>query len=229
MNIAETVQSVVSPPHKAGYPFIIGGIVALIIGLLFWHPLAWVGLIFALFCLYFFRDPERVPPPRENVLVAPADGLVVSIEQAVPPAELGLAPEPRLRVAIFLSVLDVHVNRAPITATIQKIAYHAGLFLSAAHDKASDDNERNALLLRTADGQDIVVVQIAGLIARRILCGVEEGQTLATGQRFGIIRFGSRTDLYLPAGCEPLVAVGQRMIGGETVIAELSPRASSLS
>lgn len=227
MNIVETVQSVVSPPHKAGYPFIIGGVVALIIGLLLWHPLAWIGLIFALFCLYFFRDPERVAPARDNVFIAPADGLVVSIEQAVPPPELGLAPEPRMRVAIFLSVLDVHVNRAPIAGTIQKIAYHPGLFLSAAQDKASDDNERNALLLRTQDGQDVVVVQIAGLIARRILCNVTEGQTLAAGQRFGIIRFGSRTDLYLPEGCMPLVAVGQRMIGGETVIAELSPRSAT--
>ena len=224
MNIAETIQSVVSPPHKAGYPFIIGGVVALIIGLLVWHPLAWLGLIFALFCLYFFRDPERVAPNRETAFVAPADGLVVSVERAVPPAELGLAPEPRMRVAIFLSVLDVHVNRAPIAGTVQKIAYHPGLFLSAAEDKASDDNERNALLLRTNDGQDVVVVQIAGLIARRILCNVTEGQTLTTGQRFGIIRFGSRTDLYLPEGCTPLVSVGQRMIGGETVIAELSPR-----
>lgn len=227
MNIAETVQSVVSPPHKAGYPFIIGGIVVLAVGLLLWHPLAWLGLIFVLFCLYFFRDPERVAPPRENLFLAPADGLVVSIEQAIPPAELGLAPEPRTRVAIFLSVLDVHVNRAPIAATVQKIAYHPGLFLSAAQDKASDDNERNALLLRTTDGQDIVVVQIAGLIARRILCNVTEGQTLTAGQRFGIIRFGSRTDLYLPEGCTPLVAVGQRMIGGETVIAELTPRSTS--
>lgn len=229
MNIAETVQSVVSPPHKAGYPFILGGLAALIVGLLLWHPLAWLGVIFVLFCLYFFRDPERVAPPREDVLLAPADGLVVSIEQAIPPAELGLAPEPRTRVAIFLSVLDVHVNRAPIAGTIQKIAYHPGLFLSAAEEKASDDNERNALLLRTHDGQDVVVVQIAGLIARRILCGVTEGQTLTAGQRFGIIRFGSRTDLYLPEGCAPLVAVGQRMIGGETVIAALSPRIADLS
>ena len=223
MNIAETVKSVVSPPHKAGYPFIIGGIVVAVIGLLLWYPLTWLGLIFTLFCLYFFRDPERVPPPRMNVFLAPADGLVVSIEQAIPPPELGLAPEPRTRVAIFLSVLDVHVNRAPISGTVQKIAYHPGLFLSAAEDKASDDNERNSILLRTAGGQDVVVVQIAGLIARRILCEATEGQMLLAGQRFGIIRFGSRTDLYLPEGCLPLVTVGQRMIGGETVIAELAP------
>ncbi len=227
MNIAETVKSVMSPPHKAGYPFIVGGIVVAVIGLVLWHPLTWLGLIFTLFCLYFFRDPERVLPPRKDVFVAPADGLVVSIEQAIPPAELGLAPEPRTRVAIFLSVLDVHVNRAPIASTVQKIAYHPGLFLSAAEDKASDDNERNSLLLRTSDGRDVVVVQIAGLIARRILCEVAQGQPLLAGQRFGIIRFGSRTDLYLPEGCTPLVAVGQRMIGGETVIAELPPKAPS--
>ncbi len=227
MNIAETVKSVMSPPHKAGYPFIIGGIVVAALGLLIGYPLTWLGLIFALFCLYFFRDPERVPPPRTDVFLAPADGLVVSIEQATPPPELGLAPEPRTRVAIFLSVLDVHVNRVPISGTVQKIAYHPGLFLSAAEDKASDDNERNTMLLRTASGQDVVVVQIAGLIARRILCEVTEGQELLAGQRFGIIRFGSRTDLYLPEGCAPLVAVGQRMIGGETVIAELSLKAAS--
>ncbi|EKN01161.1 MULTISPECIES: phosphatidylserine decarboxylase [Acidocella] len=223
MNIAETIKSVMSPPHKAGYPFIIGGIVVALIGLVVWHPLAWIGLLFTLFCLYFFRDPERVLPPRPNVFVAPADGLVVSIEQAIPPAELGLPPVPRTRVAIFLSVLDVHVNRAPIAGTVQKIAYHPGLFLSAAEDKASDDNERNSMLLRTVDGREVVVVQIAGLIARRILCEVTEGQALLAGQRFGIIRFGSRTDLYLPEGCLPLVAVGQRMLGGETVIAELPP------
>ncbi|MCB5945224.1 phosphatidylserine decarboxylase [Acidocella sp. KAb 2-4] len=221
MHIIQSVQSVLSPPHKAGYPFIVGGIVVALLGLLFWHPLAWLGLLFTIFCLYFFRDPERVAPPRDNVFLAPADGLVVSIEEAVPPAELGLGEAKRMRIATFLSVLDVHVNRAPIAATVEKIAYHPGLFLNAAADKASDDNERNSLLLRLANGQQAVVVQIAGLIARRILCEAHEGQSLSAGQRFGIIRFGSRTDLYLPEGCAPLVAVGQRMIGGETVMAEL--------
>ncbi len=221
MDIVESVKSVLSPPHKAGYPFIAGGLAVAVLGLFVWQPLAWVGVLFTLFCLYFFRDPDRILPPRANVFVAPADGLVVSIEQAVPPAELGLTSAPRTRVAIFLSVLDVHVNRAPIAGTVEKIAYHPGLFLSAAEDKASDDNERNALLLRLPTGEDVVVVQIAGLIARRILCEAREGQTLAAGERFGIIRFGSRTDLYLPEGCAPLIAVGQRMIGGETVIAEL--------
>ncbi|MDR3520185.1 MAG: phosphatidylserine decarboxylase [Acidocella sp.] len=221
MDIFESIKSAFSPPHKAGYPFIAGGIVVAFLGLLFWHPLAWLGLIFAVFCLYFFRDPERVAPPRGNVFLAPADGLVVSIEQAVPPVELGLGETSRPRVAIFLSVLDVHVNRSPIVGTVTRIAYRAGKFLNAAEDKASDENERNALAMKLPSGHEIAVVQIAGLIARRILCDAKEGQSLAAGERFGIIRFGSRTDLYLPEGTVPLVAVGQRMIGGETVIAEL--------
>jgi phosphatidylserine decarboxylase len=226
MDIVESIKSVLAPPHKAGYPFIVGGIAVAVLGLLLWHPLTWLGLLFTLFCLYFFRDPERVLPPRPNVFVAPADGLVVSVEPAVPPAELGLGEEPRMRVAIFLSVLDVHVNRAPIAGLISRIAYHPGKFLSAAEDKASDENERNSILLSLPTGQQVVVVQIAGLIARRILCDVHEGQSISTGQRIGIIRFGSRTDLYLPDGSQPLVAVGQRMIGGETVIAELRPMAA---
>jgi len=223
MDFFSSITSVLAPPHRAGYPFILGGIVVAVFGLIFWHPLAWAGLIFVLFCLYFFRDPDRVPPPRENVFLAPADGLVVSIGPAVPPAELGLGPLPRPRVAIFLSVLDVHVNRMPIAGTVTKIAYRAGTFVNAALDKASEENERNALAISLATGQKIAVVQIAGLIARRIVCEVTEGQVVAAGARFGIIRFGSRTDLYLPEGTLPLVAVGQRMIGGETVIATLPP------
>jgi phosphatidylserine decarboxylase len=223
MDILESIKSVLAPPHRAGYPFILGGIVVAVFGLIFWHPIAWVGLIFALFCLYFFRDPERVAPPRENVFLAPADGLVVSVGPAVPPAELGLGPLPRPRVAIFLSVLDVHVNRMPIAGIVSRIAYRAGTFVNAALDKASEDNERNALVVTLATGQEIAVVQIAGLIARRIVCEVTEGQVVAAGARFGIIRFGSRTDLFLPEGTVPLVAVGQRMIGGETVIAALAP------
>ena len=222
MDIIESIKSVLAPPHKAGYPFILGGIAVAVLGLLLWHPLTWVGLLFTVFCLYFFRDPERVLPPRANAFVAPADGLVVSIERAAPPAELGLGHEPRTRVAIFLSVLDVHVNRAPIGGVVRKIAYHPGKFFGAADEKASDENERNSLILDLPGGQEVVVVQIAGLIARRILCDVREGQSLGAGERFGIIRFGSRTDLYLPESCEPLVAVGQRMVGGETVIAELT-------
>jgi phosphatidylserine decarboxylase len=164
-----------------------------------------------------------VPPARHNAVVAPADGRVVLVGPAVPPEELGLGDAPRWRVAIFLSVLDVHVNRAPVEGRITRIAYRHGAFLNAAVDKASVDNERNALAIRMSDGRDIAVVQIAGLIARRILCHVREGDMVSAGERFGIIRFGSRTDVYLPEGVTPLVAIGQTMIGGETVIAELPP------
>jgi len=226
LDIFESVKSVIAPPHKAGYPFILGGIALAVLGLLIWHDLAWLGLIFTLFCLYFFRDPDRVPPLRGDLCLAPADGLVVSVAPAVPPVELGLGLAPRPRVAIFLSVLDVHVNRVPATGKITRIAYRAGTFVNAAMDKASEDNKRNALAILLPGGQEIAVVQIAGLIARRIVCEVAEGQDVIAGARFGIIRFGSRTDVYLPEGTEPLVSVGQRMIGGETVIAHLPPPAS---
>jgi phosphatidylserine decarboxylase len=221
MDLADSLKTAIHPPHRAGYPFILGGLVLAVLGLLFWHILAWLGLIFTLFCLYFFRDPERVPPARVNVFLAPADGLVTSVEPAVPPAELGLGTTPMMRVATFLSVLDVHVNRAAIAGSVARIAYHPGKFLSAADDKAADENERNSILFNLPNGAQAVIVQIAGLIARRIVCDLHEGQVVGAGQRIGIIRFGSRTDLYLPSGCAPLVVAGQRMIGGETVIAEL--------
>jgi len=223
MSLTATIQMVLSKPHPAGKPFIYGGAaVAVVGGLLFGGWIFWPATLFTLFCLYFFRDPERVTPSRRNIVVAPADGRVVMVGEAVPPSELGLGDAPLPRVAIFLSVLDVHVNRVPIEGRITKIAYRPGLFLNAALDKASDDNERNAMAIRTSDGRDLAVVQIAGLIARRIVCTVREGDLLSTGERFGIIRFGSRTDVYLPPGTRPLVSVGQTMIGGETVIAELS-------
>jgi phosphatidylserine decarboxylase len=221
MSLAHSVSLVLSPPHPAGRPFILlGAAVAVLGGLLLGGWAFWCGLIFVLFCLYFFRDPVRFPPARPGVVVAPADGRVVSIAPAVPPEELGLGPEPRWRVAIFLSVLDVHVNRMPAEGVVTRIAYRHGAFLNASLDKAS---EWNALALRLPDGRDMAVVQIAGLIARRILCYVREGDAVQGGERFGIIRFGSRTDLYLPPGVVPLVAEGQTMIGGESVIAELRP------
>ena len=220
MALAESLRLVLAPPHPAGRPFIAGGAVAVVLGLFVGNWLAWLGAVFVLFCLYFFRDPERVAPDRK-VVIAPADGHVVSVVEAVPPEELGLGDVPRWRVAIFLSVLDVHVNRAPVAGTVTRIAYRHGKVLSANLDKASTDNERNALAILMPDGRDLAVVQIAGLIARRILCDVREGEAVAAGARFGIIRFGSRTDVYLPHGVTPLVAVGQTMIGGETVVAEL--------
>ena len=221
MSVADDVRSVLAPPHPAGRPFIIGGLAAIMLGLVLGAWLSWIGLVFTLFCLFFFRDPERVPPGRPGAIVAPADGRIVIIVPAVPPPELGLGDAPRWRVSIFLSVLNVHVNRVPIDGVVTRIAYRHGAFVSASLDKASDDNERNALAIRLADGRQIAVVQIAGLIARRILCSVREGEAVHGGDRFGIIRFGSRTDIYLPEGIRPLVAVGQTMVGGETVIAEL--------
>jgi phosphatidylserine decarboxylase len=220
----DTLRMVFAPPHPAGRPFILIGIVAIALGLVVGTWLSWLGLIFVLFCLYFFRDPERTPPGRVGAMLAPADGRVVAVGPAVPPAELGLGPAPRWRVGIFLSVLDVHVNRVPADGTVTRIAYRHGAFVNAAADKASEDNERNAIAIRLPDGREIAVVQIAGLIARRILCDIREGDAVQAGARFGIIRFGSRTDLYLPEDTRPLVAEGQTMIGGETVIAELGPK-----
>ncbi len=223
MSLMQSAKLVLAPPHPAGRPFLGGGAaMAVLGGLLLGGWLFWVGAVFVAFCLYFFRDPERVAPARAGAMVAPADGRVVSVMPAVPPAELGLGPAPRWRVAIFLSVLDVHVNRAPVAGVVTRISYRHGKFLNACLDKASEDNERNALAIRLDDGRTIAVVQIAGLIARRILCGAREGDRLTAGERFGIIRFGSRTDLYLPEGVRPLVALGQTMIGGETVIADLA-------
>jgi phosphatidylserine decarboxylase len=218
----DDVRGVLAPPHPAGRPFILGGLAVIVVGIVLAHWLIWLGLLFTLFCLYFFRDPERVTPARPGVLVAPADGRVVATILAPPPPELGLGPEQRWKVSIFLSVLNVHVNRVPISGVVTRIAYHRGAFVSASLDKASELNERNALAIRLANGREIAVVQIAGLVARRILCDVREGDPVLTGQRFGIIRFGSRTDLYLPPGVRPLVEVGQTMVGAETVIAEMA-------
>jgi phosphatidylserine decarboxylase len=221
MAMADDIRSVLAPPHPAGRPFIMGGLIILLLGFAIGAWLMWLGLVFTLFCLYFFRDPERFPPPRSGVFVAPADGRVVAVKPATPPPELGLGNDPRWKVSIFLSVLDVHVNRVPADGVVTRIAYRHGAFVSASLDKASEANERNALAIRLPNGQEIAVVQIAGLIARRIVCSVREGDPVTAGDRFGIIRFGSRTDLYLPGGVRPLVVEGQMMIGGETVIGEL--------
>lgn len=222
MALLASIRLVLAPPHPAGRPFIAGGVVVLVAGLIFAHWLAWLGLAFTLFSLYFFRDPARTPPPRPGLALAPADGRVVSVALAVPPAELDLGATPRWRVAIFLSVIDVHVNRMPVDGTVTRIAYRHGKFLNASLDKASVDNERNALAIRLHDGRELAVVQIAGLIARRIVCDVKVGDKLAIGDTYGLIRFGSRLDVYLPVGTRPLVGVGQRMVAGETVLADLS-------
>ncbi|MCQ8240968.1 phosphatidylserine decarboxylase [Rhizosaccharibacter radicis] len=225
MSLIHSFKLVLAPPHPAGKPFLIGGAVVAVAGAVMpWtaaHVVAVLAVLFVLFCFYFFRDPERVPPVLPGSVVAPADGHIVSVERVAPPAELDLGAEPRWRVAIFLSVLDVHVNRMPVAATVLRAAYHKGQFVNASLDKASDLNERNAIAIGLADGRTMAVVQIAGLIARRILSQASEGRSFALGERFGIIRFGSRTDLYLPPDVEPLVRVGQTTIGGETILARL--------
>jgi phosphatidylserine decarboxylase len=190
--------------------------------------LFWPLLLLMFWSIYFFRDPARGVPQEEGLLIAPADGLVQMVTQSAPPAELGLGDQPLTRVSIFLSVFDVHINRAPCTGTVEVVAYRPGKFLNAAADKASDENERMAIALRRADGNLIGFVQIAGWVARRIVCYVKPGQAIVAGERFGHIRFGSRTDLYLPSGARLLVAPGQRMIGGETVMAELAPTVATL-
>ena len=189
--------------------------------------LFWPLMLALAWSIYFFRDPPRGVPQDDSVLIAPADGLVQMIVEAVAPAELGLGDQPLTRVSIFLSVFDVHINRAPCAGTVEVVAYRPGKFLNAAADKASDENERSAIALRRADGTLIGCVQIAGWVARRIITYIKPGQQIAAGERFGHIRFGSRTDLYLPAGARLLVAPGQRMIGGETVMAELDPKVAT--
>jgi phosphatidylserine decarboxylase len=188
--------------------------------------LFWPLMLLSLWSVYFFRDPPRVVPQDDRILVAPADGLVNMIVPAVPPAELGLGDRPLTRVSIFLSVFDVHVNRVPCAGTIDVVAYRPGKFLNAAHEKASDDNERMAIAMVRTDGIRVGFVQIAGWVARRIVCGIKPGQPVAVGERCGHIRFGSRTDLYLPPGARLLVGVGQRMIGGETVMADFDATAA---
>ncbi|TFG88378.1 MAG: phosphatidylserine decarboxylase, partial [Hyphomicrobiales bacterium] len=196
-------------------------VVAAILLSLLWEPLFWIGLLTAAFCTYFFRDPERITPVRAGLVVSPADGLVSAVESAVPPAELGMGDASLTRICIFLNVFDVHINRVPADGTISALSYRKGTFVNAALDKASDENERQSVRMTTPDGRDIAFVQIAGLIARRIVCDLVQGQAVRAGERFGLIRFGSRTDVYLPDGVAPLVVPGQRMIGGETVVADL--------
>jgi phosphatidylserine decarboxylase len=221
MSIVASIRSQLVPVNQEGYPFIATLGIASMILMFLWSPLGWLGVVATLWCLYFFRDPPRVTPLREGLVIAPADGRVNRILNAVPPAELGLGERAVARVSIFMSVFDCHVNRSPVTGRIERIAYRAGLFLNADLDKASEDNERNCLLIRTASGARIGVVQIAGLIARRIVPFVRENTAIGAGERIGMIRFGSRVDVYLPDGGRPLVAEGQIAVAGETIIADL--------
>lgn len=220
MSIVASVRSQLVPIHREGYPFI--AVLAVVTLVLFWvwSPLGWIGLMLTIWCVYFFRDPSRVTPVREGLIVSPADGRISCVVNALPPKELELGDRPLPRVSIFMSVFDCHVNRSPIAGRIERIVYHKGLFLNADLDKASEDNERNAFVI-AGPNERIGVVQIAGLIARRILCFVRVGEMISAGGRIGMIRFGSRVDIYLPYGTKPLVVEGQTAIAGETLIADL--------
>lgn len=220
-HLLETIKSIFVPIHPAGWMFIaIFAVVSLILALMS-STLGWLGLIATVWCVYFFRNPQRVSPIREGLVVSPADGVVQTITKVTPPAELELGEGERTRISIFLNVFDVHVNRIPIAGSISKLHYFAGKFFNAALDKASEENERQNIKITTPEGISIGVVQIAGLVARRILCDLAEGQSVKTGETFGIIRFGSRVDVYLPPDVVPMVMVGQRMVGGETVLADM--------
>jgi phosphatidylserine decarboxylase len=220
MSIANSIRAQIPPVHPEGYPFIGGFALASLILFWIWTPLGWIGTLLTVWCALFFRDPARVTPIREGIVVAPADGRISMVTQVLPPAELGLGDRPLPRVSIFMSVFNCHVNRSPVAGRIDRIAYRPGTFINAELDKASEDNERNGFVIATGATR-IGVVQIAGLVARRIVCFVRKGATVGAGERIGMIRFGSRVDVYLPEGARALVAEGQTAIAGETVIADL--------
>lgn len=214
------LRQILTPIHPDGWKFVAIGIVTTPILFVLWHPLGWLALILTLWIAYFFRDPWRVTPTRAGLVVSPADGLVVSLAPAPPPPELDMGTEPITRIGIFLNLFDVHVARAPLAGTLATRHYTPGRFINASLDKASEHNERLALRLTADDGPDIACVLIAGLVARRIVCPLLAGQRVGAGERIGIIRFGSRVDIYLPPPYVPLVTLGQRMVGGETVLAD---------
>src|SRR3989338_374053 len=221
-DLFDALKLVTFPIHKEGYKFIL--IFALLTAILslMSSTLGLIGLVLTLWCVFFFRDPERVIPVEENVIVSPADGVITRVEYSVEgPEDLGYGNKKFNKISVFLNVFNVHVNRAPISGTVVKINYKPGKFLSANAEDASSENERNSVIVRTADGTEVIFVQVAGLVARRIICDLEEGQQVATGERYGIIRFGSRADIYLPENIEIKSLLGQTMIGGETVIAKL--------
>lgn len=219
MSIVESIRNQLVPVHKEGYVFIaVFAVATLILGWIF-APLGWIGLILTAWCVYFFRDPVRLTPLDEGLVISPADGTVASVGFFAPPPELGLGGDPMQRISIFMSVFDCHVNRAPVSGRVAKIVYKPGLFLNADLDKASEDNERNGFVIESPAGR-LGVVQIAGLVARRIVCFVDSGDRIGAGDRLGMIRFGSRVDVYLPPSGRPLVAEGARAVAGETILAD---------
>ncbi len=218
----DAILKVFPPVHREGPKFIAIFLGVALVLYLIYAPLGWIGFVLTVWCYYFFRDPDRITPTRADLVIAPADGVICQISDAVPPAELGMAAVPLTRIAIFMDVFNCHVTRAPIDCTILAAAYRPGKFINASLDKASEDNERMSYRLSDGQAREFALVQIAGLVARRIVSNVREAQPVLAGERIGIIRFGSRVDLYLPPGTRPLVAVGQITVGGETVMADLA-------
>lgn len=223
--IFDSVTGAFVPIHRDGHKFVFALAVVTLLLFLVLPPLGWLGAIATIGCVYFFRDPDRIAPVRAGVAVSAADGKIVGLDRAPPPREFALSEEPLTRISVFLSIFDVHIVRAPVAGRVTKSAYVPGKFLNAELDKASEENERRALLIGTPEGGRIGIVLIAGLIARRIVTFVNEGDSVRAGDRIGLIRFGSRVDVYLPADAKPLVAVGQTAIGGETVLAALGASA----
>lgn len=224
MKLLDTITSVFVPIHSEGHRFILlAGLVTLVLFIL-WTPLGWIGAILTIWCVYFFRDPPRVTPEGSDHVIAPADGKIVAVEKAAPPEDLEIGTDPLMRISIFMNVFNVHIQRAPAAGRITRVAYRPGAFFDASMDKASEDNERQSFLMTLDDGRQLVFVQIAGWVARRIVRWVEEGEAVTAGQRVGMIRFGSRVDVYLDPDMAPLVSVGQTMIAGETVIANAKPK-----
>ena len=218
----KTITSTLAPVHRAGWPFLAIGVALTLGGFLVEDSLGWVLAVLTVWIAYFFRDPDRVTPTRPGLVVSPADGRVQLIMEAAPPPELAMGDEPMTRISVFLNVFDVHVNRFPVDGRVCAAHYRPGKFLNASLDKASVDNERMSLGIEMADGRRVACVQIAGLVARRIICEAVPGAEARAGARYGLIRFGSRVDVYLPLGTAPLVVVGQRVIGGESVLADLA-------
>ena len=226
MSLVDTIRNTFVPIHKEGYPFIAGfALATLILGYL-WGPLFWIGLILTAWCVYFYRDPQRVTPTDDTFVISPADGIVSAVGPAIPPRELGMGDTEMTRISVFMNVFSCHINRAPVRGRVATIVHKPGKFLNAELDKASAENERNGLVIESPHGE-VAVVQVAGLVARRIVCWVDESNSISIGERFGLIRFGSRVDVYLPQGFVPRVAVGQTAVGGESVIAEFGGAANA--
>jgi phosphatidylserine decarboxylase len=216
--IINFLSKVVKNTHKEGYAYIIISFLLVILGFLISNGIGFIMLLVSMWCIYFFRDPERITNKAEGIVSSPADGIVVDISRKIPPVEIGINEEMH-KISIFLNVFDVHVNRSPVAGVVERVVYHPGKFLNAGVDKASEENERNTLVINSNQGK-FAVVQIAGLIARRIICTVSAEKSLEAGERYGLIKFGSRIDLYIPLNFKIKVLLGQRMVCGETIIAE---------